>query len=133
MPLYTKRKTNLHVALTNSDQASCHGGQLLIDALCRRFNLWKRLQDEPSLDPRKRTGAGFTPAANVAQILFTLTSGGASLADAERGGQERVLLQLWGLAKGAGEATLGEFLRAQSSEWVRARHLVVAVLLHWCR
>ena len=84
MPLFTKRKTTLHIQLTNSDQASCHGGQLLIDALCRRFNLWKRLQDEPSLDPRKRTGAGFTPAANVAQILFTLTSGGACLADAER-------------------------------------------------
>ena len=80
MPLFTKRKTNLHSQMTNSDQSTCHGGQLLVDALCRRFDLWKRLQCEPSLDPRKRTGAGFTPAANVAQILFTLTSGGASLA-----------------------------------------------------
>ena len=26
-----------------------------------------------ALDPRKRTGAGFTPAANLAQILFTLS------------------------------------------------------------
>ena len=73
MPLYTKRKTNLHIQLTNSDQATCHGGQVLVDALCRRFDLWKRLQDEPCLDPRKRTGAGFTPAANVAQMLFALT------------------------------------------------------------
>src|SRR5438046_10661847 len=106
MPLYTKRKTNLHVQLTNSDQATCHGGQLLVDALCRRFNLWKRLQDEPSLDPGKRTGAGFTLAANVPQILFTLTDGGAALADAARVREDRVVMQLSGFAKGADPAAL---------------------------
>ena len=133
MPLYTKRKTKLHLQLTNSDQATCHGGQVLVDSLCRRFGLWRRLQDEPSLDPRKRTGAGFTPAANVAQLLFTLTSGGASLADAERVGKDRVLMDLLGLAKGADQATLGEFLRAQSPESVRALHRLNAELVDWSR
>ena len=37
--------------------------QVLIDALCRRFDLWQRLHDEPALDPRTRTGAGFSPVA----------------------------------------------------------------------
>jgi len=86
MPAFTKRKSKLHIQLTNSDQATAHGGQVLIDALCRRFDLWTRLHNEPSLDPRKRTGAGFSPAAIIAQLIFTLTSGGASLADAERVG-----------------------------------------------
>ncbi|MEI6077175.1 MAG: hypothetical protein WCS94_16465, partial [Verrucomicrobiota bacterium] len=94
MPAYTKRKSKLHVQLTNSEHASAHGGQVLVDALCRRFDLWTRLQAEPSLDPRKRQDIGFTPAAQVAQLIFTLTSGGASLADAERLGQDQVLLQL---------------------------------------
>lgn len=131
MPLYTKRKTKLHLQLTNSDQASCHGGQVLVDSLCRRFGLWQRLQDEPSLDPRKRKGAGFTPAANVAQVLFTLTSGGASLADGERVGADRVLLDLLGLDQGADQATLGEFLRAQSPESVRALHRLNAEFVAW--
>src|SRR5437868_15343575 len=122
MPLFTKRKTNLHIQLTNSDQATCHGGQLLVDALCRRFDLWQRLQGEPSLDPRRRTGAGFTLAANIAQLLFTLTSGGASLADAERMGKDRVLRQVLGWAKGLDQATLGEVRRARPRESARALH-----------
>jgi len=131
MTAFTKRKTKLHVQLTNSDQATAHGGQLLIDAFCRRFGLWQRIHDERSLDPRKRTGAGFSPVANVAQLLFTLTSGGASLADAERVGQDRVLMKLLGLAKGADQTTLGEWLRGQTKESVLALHRINAELVDW--
>ena len=131
MPAFTKRKTKLHIQLTNSDQATAHGGQLLIDAFCRRFGLWQRIHHEPSLDPRKRTGAGFSPVANVAQLLFTLTSGGASLADAERLGQDRVLMQLLGLEKGADQTTLGEWLRGQTKESVLALHRINAELVDW--
>ncbi len=131
MPVFTKRKTKLHLQITNSDQASAHGGQLLVDALCRRFGLWKRIHEEPSLDPRKRTGAGFSPVANTAQLIFTLTSGGASLADAERLGQDRVLLDLLGLEKAADPTTLGEWLRAQTPESVRALHRINAQLVDW--
>jgi len=131
MPAYTKRKSKLHIQLTNSDQATAHGGQVLVDALCRRFGLWQRLHDEPSLDPRKRTGAGFSPVANIAQLLFTLTSGGASLADAERLGKDTVLLKLLGLAKGADQTTLGEWLRAQTPTSVRALHRINAHWVDW--
>ena len=133
MPLFTKRRSRLHLQLTNSDQASAHGGQVLIDALCRRFGLWQRIQQEPSLDPRKRTGSGFTPAANIAQLIFTLTSGGGSLADAERVGQDRVLMDLLGLEKGADQTTLGEWLRAQTKEGVLALHRINAELVDWSR
>jgi hypothetical protein len=134
MPAFSKQKSRLHVKLTNSDQAAAHGGQLLVDAVCRRFGLWQRLHDEPALDPRKRTGSGFSPVANAAQLLFTLTSGGASLADAERLGQDRVLLKLLGLAKGADQTTLGEWLRSQSRESVLALHRINADFVDWsCR
>jgi Transposase DDE domain group 1 len=133
MPQFTKQKTRFHIQLTNSDQATAHGGQLLIDALCRRFGLWERLHKEPALDPRKRTSTGFAPAANVAQLLFTLTSGGGSLADAERVGKDRVLMDLLGLEKGADQTTLGEWLRAQTPESVRVLHRINAQFVDWSR
>jgi hypothetical protein len=131
MAAFTKRKTKLHLQLTNSDQASAHGGQLLVDALCRRFGLWKRIHDEPALEVRKRTGAGFSPVAVVAQLLFTFTSGGASLADAERMGLDRVLMNLLGLDKGADQTTLGQWLRAQDPDGIRAMHRINAEFVDW--
>jgi hypothetical protein len=131
MPAFTKRKTKLHIQVANSDQVTAHGGQLLIDALCRRFGLWQRLHAEPSLDPRERTSVGFSPAAMVAQLLFTLTSGGASLADAERLGQDRVLMPLLGLKKGADQTTLGEWLRGQTKESVIVLHRINAQFVDW--
>jgi len=131
MPAFTKRKTKLHLQLTNSDHASAHGGQVLVDALCRRFGLWKRIHDEPALEVRKRTGAGFSPVAILAQVLFTFTSGGASLADAERLGADRVLMGLLGLDKGADQTTIAEWLRAQTPEGVRALHRLNAALVDW--
>jgi hypothetical protein len=131
MPLYTKRKSKWHIQITNSDQATAHGGQILVDALCRRAGLWKLIHEEPSLEVRKRTGAGFSPVALVAQFLFAFTSGGASLADAERIGQDGVLMNLLGLAKGADQTTLGEWLRAQTAESVRALHRINAQFVDW--
>lgn len=131
MPAFTKRKTKLHLRLTNSHQASAHGGQLLVDALCRRFGLWKRIQDEPALEARQRTGSGFSPVGIVAQLLFTFTSGGASLADAERLGADRVLMRLLGLDKGADQTTIGQWLRAQDQDGVRAIHRLNAEWVDW--
>ncbi len=101
MALFRKHRSPFKIELTNSDQATAHGGQLLIDAFCRRFGLWQRIAHEPLLDPRRRKSLGFAPEAILAQLLFTLTSGGASLSDAERLGQDNVLLVLLGLDKGS--------------------------------
>ena len=131
MAALTKRKTKRHIQLTNSEQATAHGGQVLVDALCRRFDLWGRIHREPSLDPRKRTGSGFAPVANIAQLLFSLTSGGTSLADAERLGPDRVLMDLLGLEKGADQTTLGQWLRGQTPESVQALHRINAELVDW--
>jgi hypothetical protein len=80
---------------------------------------------------RKRTGAGFFPVAIAAQFLFAFTSGGASLADAERMGKDRVLMDLLGLLKGADQSTLGEWLRAQTPESVRVLHRINADFVDW--
>ena len=133
MAAVTKQKPKLHIQLTHSEQDTAHGGQILIDALCRRFGLWERIHRETSLDPRQRSGSGFAPAAIVAQLLFSLTSGGASLADAERIGQDRALMKLVGLAKGADQTTLGQWLRAQTKESVQVLHRINAELVDWAR
>src|SRR5438105_2906816 len=131
MPAFTKRKTKFHLQLTNSEQATAHGGQVLVDALARRFGLWKRIHEQPKLEVRKRLGAGFSPVGILAQLLFTFTSGGASLADAERVGKDRVLMNLLGLDKGADQTTIAEWLRAQDKDSVLALHCMNAELVDW--
>lgn len=111
---YRKRKTRYEFELTGNGRTTAHGGQILVDTICRRFHLWERLTQIESLDPRKRKGSGHDAEALAAQLIFTLTSGGASLADAERLGADAVLLESVGLEKVADQTTLGEWLRAQT-------------------
>ena len=131
MPAIRKRKPKLHFVFTNSDQATAHGGQIVVDALCRRFDLWKKVDGLEVLDSRTRKGAGFAPSGWLSQLLFTLTSGGVSLADAERLGQDRVLLDLVGLDKAADQTTLGEILRSQTKESVLALQQLNAEFVDW--
>ena len=131
MPAIAKQKSRLHFTFTTSDQATAHGGQALVDALARRFDLWRKLDALPNLDPRIRKQSGFAPSATIAQLLFTLTSGGTSLADAERLGQDKVLLEILGLAKGADQTTLGEYLRAQTPDSVRDLLNLNAQFVDW--
>jgi hypothetical protein len=131
VPAIHKQKSKLHASLTHSDQASSHGGQLLVDAVCRRFDLWRKLDQIESLDPRVRKTSGFAPSALVAQLLFNLTSGGCSLADAERLGRDRVLMELVGLAKAADQTTLGEWLRAQSQSSVLRLQELNTAFVDW--
>jgi hypothetical protein len=130
---FTKRKSKVHLQITNSDQATAHGGQVLVDSICRRFDLWHHIHEEPLLDPRKRKASGFSPVSHIAQLIFTLTSGGASLADAERLGEDSVLMRLLGLDKGADQTTLGEWLRAQTAQSVEALHRLNARFVDWSR
>lgn len=131
MALFHKHRSAFKLELANSDQATAHGGQILIDALCRRFGLWPKIRQRPLLDPRVRKSLGFTPEAIMAQLLFTFTSGGSSLRDAERLGKDSVLLDLLGLDKGADESTLGEWLRAQTKESVLALHQLNRDFVRW--
>lgn len=133
VPAFKKKSTRFHLEVATAEQLSSHGGQVLVDALARRFSLWDRLAAIDSLDPRKRKSSGFSPTAIVAQILLGFCSGATSLADMDRLGSDPVLLGLFGLDAGADQSTLGEWLRAQSDASVEAvmnlnRTLVAEVL-----
>jgi len=86
MRYFTKRNSHFRFQITDNEQVSAHGGQVLLEALCQRFGLWDKLKQCQHFDPRKRKDQGFDPQAIIAQLLFSLTSGGVSLADAERMG-----------------------------------------------
>lgn len=49
-----KRKTRYEFELTGTGRATAHGGQVLVDALCRRFGLWERIAAVPGIDALAR-------------------------------------------------------------------------------
>lgn len=120
VPAYKKKDCRFHLRLDTAEDVSAHGGQVLIDCLAKRFEVWNRLAKIDGIDPRKRLTSGFSPIALISQIILGFASGATSLADMERLGQDRVLVELVGLAKGADQSTLGEWLRAQSPKSVEA-------------
>jgi hypothetical protein len=117
---YKKRKTRFLFKLDETHKTTAHGGQILVDALCRRFGLWEQLAAIEGLDPRKRKGSGYDPETLAAQVIFGLASGAVTLKDMERLGGDPVLLEAVGLDKVADECTLAEWLRAQTPETVEA-------------
>ncbi len=119
VPAFKKKNCRFHLDVATGENISSHGGQIVIDALATRFDLWNSLASIPGLDPRKRRTAGFSATSIVAQMIVGLLRA-ASLADMERVGSDRVLMELVGLSKGAGQSTLDEWLRAQTSQTVAA-------------
>ncbi len=120
MAAYKKKDCRFHLRLDTAEDVSAHGGQLLIDCLAKRFGVWNHLAKIEGIDPRKRQASGFSPISLMSQIMLVFASGATSLADMERLGQDQVLVELVGLAKGADQSSLGEWLRAQSSQSVEA-------------
>ena len=114
-----KRKTRYEFKFGYATKHTAHGGQVLVDALARRYSLWEKFATLQGIDPRKRKGSGFSPDSMVAQIIFTLTSGGTRLADCERLGADPVLLEAIGLDAVADQTNMGEWLRSQNEESVR--------------
>ena len=120
VPAFKKKNCRFHLDLASGENISSHGGQVLIDALAARFDLWNSLASIPGLDPRKRLTAGFSASSIVAQMMVGFTSGASCLADMERVGSDQVLMELVGLTQGADQSTLGEWLRAQTAKTVEA-------------
>ena len=92
-------------------QASAHGGQLAIAALLDQFGLAERVGREPALDPRTHRGKGFDPLVYVTQLLYSFTSGGVSLADAEGLNDDGPLRAFLGIEKFPDQTALGQWLR----------------------
>jgi hypothetical protein len=67
----------------------------------------------------------------VAQLLYSFTSGGGSLADAERLNEEPLAKLLARVPTFADQTTVGEWLRGQSPESIAAFWKVIEQFVIW--
>lgn len=111
MPAIDKGSPKLKFSFVPSRKQSVLGGLPGIEALAQKFALWEKLRTLRRLDPRTRTGSGFGPDANVAQLIYSFVVGGALLVDAERLEEDPLAWRLADLARFAGECVS---LRAKS-------------------
>jgi len=129
---YTKKESRFQVEFRPSEQATAHGGQLAVNALFEQFGLWRRVQQAPALEVRQHKGKGYDPVVYVAQTLFCLTSGGVSLADAERLDEDDSVKALLGLKKCPDQSALGQWLRqAGAAGGVEALRQINRELVAW--
>jgi hypothetical protein len=131
MPALTKRSSKLRLEFVANTSHSVHGGLPAVEALCQQFGLWEKLRLIPGLDPRKRKTHGYSPELMVAQLLYSLCSGGASLADAERFNEEPLAKLLARVPAFADQTTVGEWLRAQSPQTVAAFWELIRQFVNW--
>jgi hypothetical protein len=89
------------------------------------------LRGVPGLDCRKRKTQGYSPELMVAQLLYSLTSGGGSLADAERLNEEPLAKLLARVPAFADQTTVGKWLREQSAESVAALRQLLREFVAW--
>jgi len=102
-----------HVEIHDAQAAQVFGRvpRLAVAALLEQFGLKGRVAREPALDPRRHRGKGFDPLVYVTQALFSFTSGGVSLADAERLNEDGPLKAFLGIEKFPDQTARGKWLR----------------------
>jgi hypothetical protein len=108
---YTRKQARFQIEFRPSEQATAHGGQLAVNTLFEQFGLWQKLKAASGLDGRKHKGKGYDPEVYAGQVLFCLTSGGVSLADAERLDEDASVKEILGIEKFADQTALGQWLR----------------------
>lgn len=106
-----RKEVRFDLELLPADQASAHAGQLAVQAVLHQFGFWERVRRAVALDPRLQKTKGFDPDVLAAQLVCCFTSGGLSLADAERLDADTALKVLLGIEAFADQTTLGEWLR----------------------
>lgn len=131
MPAIHKGSPKIKFEFVASKRQSVLGGLPALEALAQRFDLWGRLRRLRLIDPRQRRGSGFGPDAIVAQFLYCFAAGGTSLADAERIEEDPLARRLARMDAFADESTLGEWLRAQTPESVRAFWGLIQEFIAW--
>jgi hypothetical protein len=85
----------------------------------------------PGLDPRTHKGKGFDPVVYVTTLLFSFTSGGDSLADAERLEDDESLKMLLGVKKLPDQSAIGEWLRNVGEEGAEALRGIIRDFCAW--
>jgi hypothetical protein len=131
MPALTKRSPKLRLEFVANKAHSVHGGLPAVEALCQQFGLWEKLRAVPGLDCRKRKTQGYSAELIVAQLIYSLTSGGGSLADAERLNDEPLAKVLARVPAFADQTTVGQWLRAQSPASIAGFWKVIEAFVSW--
>jgi hypothetical protein len=131
MPAIHKRRSQIRLEFVANDRASVHGGLPAVEALCEQFGLWGKLRALSVLDPRRRKSRGYSPEVIVAQLVYSFTAGGISLADAEELNDEPLAKLLARVSSFADQSTVGEWLRAQTPESIAAFWGVVREFVAW--
>lgn len=132
MPAFhRKKRPRVDMVLEDARHTTAHGGQLIIEALAREFGLWDRIRQIEVLDPRKDKRRGFSPELIISQLIYSLCSGGIYLADADRLSNDTALARLLGVERWADESTLGEWLRAQDPESLKAFWVLIREFIAW--
>lgn len=131
MPAIVKRDRKIKLQFLPNTSASTLGGLPAVEAIAQRFGLWKKLAACSVLDPRKRKGRGFGPEVMCAQAIYTLCSGGESLADSEALNDEPLVRELSGIERFADQTTVGEWLRAQTLQSVEELRAINRQFIDW--
>lgn len=129
--IHKKRRTHVDMVLEEAETTTAHGGVIAIDALAKDFGLWDKLGACGLMDPRRDRSRGFAPEVIMAQFIFSLCSGGISLADAQRLASDKAMGRLVGVSRMADESTLGEWLRGQSPESLKALWQINRDFISW--
>jgi len=131
MPLISKRSPRIRFEFVAAKKQSTLGGLPAIEALAQEFGLWKKIRALRGIDPRVRTRHGYSPELNVAQLLYSFCSGGASLADAERLNDEPLVREMARVSRFADQTQLGEWLRKQSDVSIGAFWGLIGEFVQW--
>lgn len=107
----TLQPRKLLIEFRDHRTASVHGGQLAVAGLLDQFRLKERVEREPAPDPRTHTGKGYPPLVYVTALLHSFTSGGVSLADAERLNEDEPFKAFLGVEKLPDPTAIGQWLR----------------------
>jgi len=131
MPAIHKKETRLKLQfVTNTDQ-SIHAGLVAVEAMARRFGLWKKVRQLSCLDPRKDKKRGYGPEVIIGQLIYALCTGGGCLSDSEALNDDPLALELFGVGKFADQSQVGEWLREQSEESVAALRKLLHEFVTW--
>jgi hypothetical protein len=131
MPAITKRDSRLKLDLVRNDDHSIHAGLVAVEALARRFGLWRKVKALLCLDPRKDKRRGYSPEVIIGQLIYALCSGGGCLSDSEALNEDALARELFGVDKFADQSQVGEWLREQTAESVAALRQLLHEFVAW--
>ena len=117
----------------SGEEATAKGGVFAIKAFAQECGLWKRIEAEADLDPRKDKSKGYDPKAYVATFLFGFSTGGASMADFERLNDEPGLKRFLGIKRFPfpDETTLGQWLRGIGQKGAKRLRCINRDFIAW--